>query len=631
MSCGEAVPVVSVVSAPVNDVDLQNQRIQDIASEVLRLRLVHSQYKQLEGQLKTAVDKLQQTSDKVFQFSQYLEQGLRPGGSIGTLGGSFSGVEVENLLGLMECLCVVCNAPVVSKKQEDLLAATKWLLQDADALMRRLSELPAAPSMQSRRLAPYLLSCDSSWRGQLNEAGQCYEALRSWLSCYYQFSLVSSQMEANAAQLQRQEQLLSELSKDDGGLDVAKFGDHGDGLTYNGRYNQQGEPGSLSAPTKPFAFRPCSLKRSSSVQSTSSAGSRRSQSPADRVARMANGIKVGGAVSVARRASREIREASIKSPLGRLSDRSRAVGQPPATASQAISSRTKPSALTEKRQVSSLSGGNEPSPRVTRLSSQLAMSTVSGMARVSRSGSAAAPPGPPMGSPRRQPYSARASYTEAKTTTMQSVPTRRHIVPPRVRRPSETSGGPVVTATSSRLTPASVVKAQEKTLESEAKNESAPLSPRNGHGQQTAFVRSRSLQSITEPEVGATPSRVTRPTEASARRSQITPIGGRLSSSASQPSRPHVVTSVWMSSRLSGAGTTPTTQGVRLHARTTKSTMPSKVESTGPVVRDVTPSAWALATSRSSPSLETRMVLGRQVRETAMATPRPLFSARTMR
>eukprot|EP00435_Cladocopium_sp_Y103_P033759 s312_g8.t1 len=297
MSCGEGVSV----SAPVNDVDLQNHRIQDIASEVLRLRLVHSQYKQLEGQLKAAVDKLQQTSDKVFQFSQYLEQGLRPGGSIGTLGGSFSGVEVENLLGLMECLCVVCNAPVVSKKQEDLLAATKWLLQDADALIRRLSELPPAPSMQSRRLAPYLLSCDSSWRGQLNEAGQCYEALRSWLSCYYQFSLVSSQMEANAAQLQRQEQLLSELSKEEGG-----------------------EPGSLSAPTKPFAFRPCGLKRSSSVQSTSSAGSRRSQSPADRVARMANGIKVGGAVPVTRRASREIREASIKSPVGRLSDRSRA-------------------------------------------------------------------------------------------------------------------------------------------------------------------------------------------------------------------------------------------------------------------------------------------------------------------
>ena len=587
MSCSE---VTNVVSTALSDGDLQNQRIQDIAAEVLRLRLVQSQYKQLEGQLKAAIDKLQQTSDKVTQFSQYLEQGLRPGGSIGTLGGSFSGVEAENLLGLMECLCVVCNAPVVSKKQEDLLAATKWLLQDADALMERLSELPPAPSMQSRRLAPYLLSCDSNWRGQLNEAGQCYEALRSWLSCYYQFSLVSSQMEANAAQLQRQEQLLSELSKEDGG-----------------------DQGSLNGPSKVFAFRACGLKRSSSVQSTSSAGSRRSQSPADRVARM-GGMKVGGAVPVTRRASREIREASIKSPLGRLSDRSRAVGQP-----AQVQPRVKASTLNEKRQVGL--GGNEASPRVTRLGSQLAMSTVLGMARVSRSGSAAAPPGPPMGSPRRQPYSARASY-EPKSSSAAAPTTRRHIVPPRVRRPSDAGGS---ASTSSRLTPASVMKAQEKTVETEVKNEAAPLSPRNG-AQQTAFCRSRSLQSITEPEAGATPSRVTRPTEASARRSQITPIGGRLSPSASQPSRPHVITSVWTSGSRLSTGTTPTTPGVRLYARATKSTMPIKVESGN--TRDLTPSAWALATSRSSPSLETRVVLGRQVRETAMATPRPLFSAR---
>ena len=106
-------------------------------------------------------------------------------------------------------------------------------MKDADALMERLSELPPAPSMQSRRqwtkihllsshwlilgfvgnrtkcrsskskvyiyiriyhycgctdvvgffefriffivrLAPYLLSCDSNWRGQLNEA-------KSWI------------------------------------------------------------------------------------------------------------------------------------------------------------------------------------------------------------------------------------------------------------------------------------------------------------------------------------------------------------------------------------------------------------------------------------------------------------------
>lgn len=53
--------------------------------------------------------------------------------------------------------------------------------QEPNALIWRLSQLPPAAGMQSRRLAPYLLSCDGGWRGQVNEAGQCYEALRSWL------------------------------------------------------------------------------------------------------------------------------------------------------------------------------------------------------------------------------------------------------------------------------------------------------------------------------------------------------------------------------------------------------------------------------------------------------------------
>lgn len=85
--------------------------------------------------------------------------------------------------------------------------------------------------------------------------------------CYYQFSLVSSEMELLEQQLQRQEQLLSELSKED---------DRG-----------------------------WRLKRSASVQSTSSAGSRRSPSPGQR------------GVCVARRATREIREA-MKSPGSRV-------------------------------------------------------------------------------------------------------------------------------------------------------------------------------------------------------------------------------------------------------------------------------------------------------------------------
>ena len=52
--------------------------------------------------------------------------------AFGRLGGSFSGVEPESLLGLMECLCVVCSAPVSGRKQEDLVAATRWLLQERE-------------------------------------------------------------------------------------------------------------------------------------------------------------------------------------------------------------------------------------------------------------------------------------------------------------------------------------------------------------------------------------------------------------------------------------------------------------------------------------------------------------------
>eukprot|EP00439_Symbiodinium_sp_Y106_P083822 s539_g24.t1 len=274
----------------------QSQQIQEIASEVLRLRLVQSQYKQLEGQLRTTSEKLRDLlPDKAPHFSQYLEQGLRPGGTVGTLGGFHGGAEPESLLGIMECLCVVCNAQV-SSRREDLVAACQWLLQDPKCLAETLASLPAAPGALSRRLAPYLLTCDSSWRGSLNEAGQCYEAFRSWLSCYYQYSLVSAQMEASAAQLQLQEQLLKELNKEPSpGTDIPR-----------------------STQVKSAVWRHSSgLRRSSSVQSTSSAGSRRSPSPSDvKAARPgdAGGRKsAGGAISL----TRVSREASQKSPLGR--------------------------------------------------------------------------------------------------------------------------------------------------------------------------------------------------------------------------------------------------------------------------------------------------------------------------
>ncbi|CAJ1451598.1 unnamed protein product [Effrenium voratum] len=600
-----SVPREGMVDGSLGDGDASARRIQDIASEVLRLRLVQSQHRQLEGQLKAAVEKLHQTEDKVGNFSHYLEQGLRPGGSVGTLGGSFAGVEPDSLLGLMECLCVVCNAPLSSRKQEELLAATLWLLQDPKALLARLSGLPPAPSLQTRRLAPYLLSCEGSWRGHLTEAGQCYEALRSWLSCYYQFSLVSDQMEANAAQLRRQEQLLTELSKEDGAGPAV-------------------EPalslGEASRNGKGSGWR--SLKRSSSVQSTSSAGSRRSQSPD--VSRLVNG-KIAGAGSTC---SLRRREASLKSPP---SSRGR-LDKPVEPASLKVA--PVPQAATATARLEKRPQG-EPSPRVSRLVSHLPMSTVLG-GRASRSGSAAAPPGPPVVTSPRRPYSARD--TEPKTV----LSTRRHIVPAVRARRSPSREVPVAGPAFglSRLTPAIAVKRLEENQEKVPEN-GAPLSPRTC----SALCRSRSLHSITEPPAQAigTISTPLRPRpEATARRSQITP-SGRLSTSASQPQRTGAVTV--RTSRLhapviAAPGAISTISTVRLQRR--GSILPARAGQDSalraePMARDLTPSAWALATSRSSPSLETRLPhpaaaaaavpVGRQV-PGSMVTPRPLFSAR---
>mmetsp|Transcript_37839 Transcript_37839/g.114285 ORF Transcript_37839/g.114285 Transcript_37839/m.114285 type:complete len:397 (-) Transcript_37839:731-1921(-) len=281
--------------------DPQSCRIQEVASEVLRLRLVQTQHRQLEAQLRSAAEKLQQLPlESMLHFRGYLEQGLRPGGGAGTLGGSIStgGVEPESLYGLMECLCAVCDRRVTPRRQEDLLIATRWLLQDPQALVEQLVALPAAPSNQSRRLAPFLLSCDSGWRGHLSEAGQCYETLRSWLSCYYQYSLISSQVQVVAEQLQQQERLLEELSKDTEGC----TGGSGNGVL--GR-------------TGPWR-QPSGVRRSSSAQSNSSTGSRSQTLSRDRSGAVALELRPSprpGGSSLGRLSCSGPREALASSPL----------------------------------------------------------------------------------------------------------------------------------------------------------------------------------------------------------------------------------------------------------------------------------------------------------------------------
>lgn len=560
----------------------QSRQIQEIASEVLRLRLVQSQHRQLEGQLRAAADKLRALPvDSIFQLRRFLEQGLRPVGGPGTLGGGAGGgVDPESLLGLMECLCVVCNPGRVTRKQDDLLAATQYLLQDPQALIEQMISLPAAQSSQSRRLAPFLLSCDGGWRGHLSEAGQCYETFRSWLSCYYQFSLINSQMQATSEQLAQQERLLEELSRDaDGGTG--------------------GVGGPLYRPTS-TTWRPQnSVRRSSSVQSNESAGSRRSQSPTERssTAGIRPSPRPGAGPTGSSRLSAltATRESPAFSPLktaARASERqvrggsgshsshmqrTGAVSSPGRSNSPLQPSSSRTSLHCKDTKV-------ESSPRAPRFGPPLSMSGTLGSARVqARAG--APPPNP---SPRVVRQTSTQDLASSRRQNVPAVrarrsPSREHGSTPEMR-PGGVLSSKHSGSLSSRVTPLGsrgagtepllrTVEMQRERLlepppaprghhpdppEKEPEPEEAGVasvatvatSSRASAAHSPVLERSRSLQSITEPtEAAATPpmscrgvlqsevhsARLRTPTQASV----ISPIGRLHSgSAASTPQQP---------------------------------------------------------------------------------------------
>eukprot|EP00403_Amphidinium_massartii_P029274 CAMPEP_0178392830 /NCGR_PEP_ID=MMETSP0689_2-20121128/11879_1 /TAXON_ID=160604 /ORGANISM="Amphidinium massartii, Strain CS-259" /LENGTH=593 /DNA_ID=CAMNT_0020013413 /DNA_START=72 /DNA_END=1853 /DNA_ORIENTATION=+ len=218
-SCGEGAESArsSTVDQVATEADVSLQRkMQDVAAEVLRLRLLQTQHKQLEADLQAASDALQKLPmESLQQFRSYLEQALRPSSRLVTLGSLNSqtgGVDRESLLGLIECLCIICKVRLLTRRPEELMRAMHRLLRDPVPFIAQLVALPVAPLSESKCLAPFLLSSDRGWEGRFSEAGRCYEALRVWLTCYYQQSLASVDIETTNEELHRNEQLLRELS-----------------------------------------------------------------------------------------------------------------------------------------------------------------------------------------------------------------------------------------------------------------------------------------------------------------------------------------------------------------------------------------------------------------------------------
>mmetsp|Transcript_44694 Transcript_44694/g.103312 ORF Transcript_44694/g.103312 Transcript_44694/m.103312 type:complete len:593 (-) Transcript_44694:107-1885(-) len=274
----------------------QQRRVQDVAAEVLRLRLLQTQHQQLDADLQAATEVLKKLpAESIFQFRAYLDTGLRQSTrlvTLGTLNGG-GGVDCESLLGLLECICLVCKVRLLTRRPEELLRAMHRLLRDPAAFIEHLTLLPVAPLSESKCLAPFLLSSDRGWMGRFNEAGRCYEALRAWLASYYQHSLASVDMETTSEELQRNEQLLRELS--------APLGD-----------------GSTGGPCGPSAWRlgHSLTARSPSVGSNLSTGSRsRERFSGSRERSLKLGGSMGSIGSIGGRGTSQPRRTPVSSPL----------------------------------------------------------------------------------------------------------------------------------------------------------------------------------------------------------------------------------------------------------------------------------------------------------------------------
>lgn len=184
-------------------------KVEEVANEVLRLRLLKSQHEELRAQLARAEHQLRRLSPHaVFQLRSYLERHFRePALSL-----------QEALVRLVECLCAVCRIEVANYSPECLLSSARKLFRDPHSFTSKLCSMNHMSGEEAKGLAPFLLSSTPFKRLREKEVNECYEAFHAWLSAFYLYSVVSDQVNPTAEALERQEWLLRRLTgqADDG-------------------------------------------------------------------------------------------------------------------------------------------------------------------------------------------------------------------------------------------------------------------------------------------------------------------------------------------------------------------------------------------------------------------------------
>mmetsp|Transcript_43995 Transcript_43995/g.104106 ORF Transcript_43995/g.104106 Transcript_43995/m.104106 type:complete len:739 (-) Transcript_43995:206-2422(-) len=180
-------------------------RVEEVANEVLRLRLQKSQFEELRGQLSAATGQMRRLAPHaVFQFRSYFERNLRDSNSASQI--------QEALTGLIECLCAICKVEVNLLAHEALLSTIRRLLRDPHNFTSKLANMPPLPGEEAKSLAPFLLSSTKFKRVREREVNECFDVFRAWIAAFYLYSACADQVGPVSSQLEKQEKLLQRLT-----------------------------------------------------------------------------------------------------------------------------------------------------------------------------------------------------------------------------------------------------------------------------------------------------------------------------------------------------------------------------------------------------------------------------------
>jgi len=179
--------------------------VEEVANEVLRLRLQKTQHEELRAQMARAEAQVRRlTPHAVLEFRSFLERHFREP--------TLPSPVQEALAKLVECVCTVSRLDICTSSPEGLLGGVRKMLRNPHSFHHRLCATPSMSVEEAKSLAPILLITTQFKRVREKEVNECYEAVHGWLSAFYLLSVASDQVVATGLELERQEALLRSLT-----------------------------------------------------------------------------------------------------------------------------------------------------------------------------------------------------------------------------------------------------------------------------------------------------------------------------------------------------------------------------------------------------------------------------------